>query len=110
MASKTLVTLEDDLEGGAAQETMRFALGNAEYEIDLNARNADRFRSVMAPFVDHARKPGRGQRARPARAASVRQHSGEVRAWAKEHGIGINERGRIPASVIEQYEAATTGR
>lgn len=110
MASTTIVTLEDDLEGGPAEETVRFALGNTEYEIDLNARNADWFRSMMAPFIDHARRSGRGHRARPARPAPVRQHSAEIRAWAREHGIKISERGRIPASVIEQFDAATTGR
>jgi hypothetical protein len=29
-----------------------------------------------------------------------------VRAWAKSQGIQVSERGRIPASVVEQYEAA----
>jgi hypothetical protein len=110
VASKTTIILEDDLEGGPADETLRFGFGNAEYEIDLNARNADWFRSMMAPFVEHARKPGRGQRARPARPGPVRQHSAEIRAWAREHGITINERGRIPASVIEQYQAAMMRR
>jgi Lsr2 len=32
---------------------------------------------------------------------------GDVRAWAKAEGIPVNDRGRIPASVVEQYEAAT---
>jgi len=105
----TIVTLEDDLEGGPAAETVRFALGNAQYEIDLNARNADWFRSMMAPFVDHARRSGRGHRTRSARPVALRQHSAEIRAWAREHGIEISERGRIPVNVIEQYEAATIG-
>src|SRR5215467_13750359 len=110
MASRTIVTLEDDLEGGPAEETVRFALGNAEYEIDLNARNADWFRSMIAPFVDHARRTGRGSRPRPVRPVEVRQQSAEIRAWAREQGIGISERGRIPAGVIEQFEAASTER
>lgn len=104
MASKTTISLEDDLEGGPAEETVRFRLGAAEYEIDLNARNAEWFRSLMAPFTDHARKTGR-QGARPVRPMPDRQRSAEIRAWANEHGITINERGRIPAAVIEQYEA-----
>ena len=108
MASSTRTTFKDDLDGGPAQETVYFALGTAEYEIDLNASNADWFRRMMAPFVDHARRPGRGQRTLPARPMSVRQHSAEIRAWAKENGIAINQRGRIPAATIEQYEAAAT--
>ncbi len=106
MATKTTITLEDDLEGGPAEETVRFRLGTTEYEIDLNTPNADWFRGLMAPFVDHARKVGQGQRLRPVRPVADRQHSAEVRAWAKEHGIAINERGRLPTTVTEQYETA----
>lgn len=106
MASKTTITLQDDLDGGPAQETIRFRLGTTEYEIDLNTQNADWFRSLITPFTDHARKLSRGQSTRPARPVAGRQHSAEIRAWAREHGLTINERGRIPAAVIEQYEAA----
>ena len=105
MATRTTVALEDDLDGGPADQTLQFRLGTAEYEIDLNAKNARRFHDQMAPFIDHARKASRGQR-RP-RPASVRQHSAGIRAWAKQNGIPVSDRGRIPASLIEQYEAAT---
>jgi hypothetical protein len=110
MAARTTITLEDDLDGSPAQETMRFGLGAAEYEIDLNAANAGRFRAQLAPFVEHARKLGRGQAPRPGRSPAARQDSAAIRAWAKEHGIAISDRGRIPASVIEQYQAATPAR
>jgi hypothetical protein len=110
MATRTTITLEDDLDGGPAEETVRFGLGSAEYEIDLNAANASRLRTQLAPFIGHARKNGRGQRARPERTSAARRDSAAVRAWAKEHSIEISERGRIPASVIEQYQAATAGR
>ena len=35
MATKTTVVLEDDLDGGPADETVRFGLDGVEYEIDL---------------------------------------------------------------------------
>src|SRR5216684_8163143 len=106
MAQKMTVALEDDLDGGPAEETVRFGLGGAEYEIDLSKKNAAAFRKQLAPFIDHARKAGRGQRRRPGRTASSRERSGGIRAWAKQAGITVSERGRIPASVVEQYEAA----
>jgi hypothetical protein len=109
MATRTTITLEDDINGGPAEETLQFRLGAAEYEIDLNAKNARRFRTQMAPFIDHARKAGRRQR-RPARPGSAREHSADIRAWAKAHDIQVSDRGRIPASVIEQYETRTTER
>ena len=87
MATKITVALEDDLDGGPANETVRFGLGSAQYEIDLNKKNARAFRRKLAPFVEHARKAGPGQRRGPARTASSRQHSGDIRAWAKAKGL-----------------------
>jgi nucleoid-associated protein Lsr2 len=107
MTTKVTIALEDDLDGGPADETVRFGLGGTQYEIDLNKKNARAFRKQLAPYVEHARRAGRGQR-RP-RNSSSRQRSGGIRAWAKEQGIAVSERGRIPASVVEQYEAATRG-
>ena len=110
MAQRVTVELEDDLDGGPADETLRFGLDGKEYEIDLRKTNASKVRRQIAPCLDHARKAGRGQRRRPARTPSGRERSGDIRAWAKGQGIAVSERGRIPASVVEQYEAAMTGR
>jgi len=107
MATKITVALDDDLEGGPADETMRFAIGGTAYEIDLNKKNARAFRKQLAPFIEHARKAGRGQR-RP-RTSSARQRSGDIRAWAQGQGIAVSGRGRIPANVVAQYDAATGG-
>jgi hypothetical protein len=110
MASKVIVTLEDDLEGGPAAETVRFAIGGAEYEIDLSKKNARAFRKQLAPFIEHARRAGRGQRRRGARTAPGRERAAEIRAWASQQGIAVSGRGRIPARVVAQYQAAATRR
>jgi nucleoid-associated protein Lsr2 len=107
VAQRVTITLEDDLGGGPADETLRFAFGGAEYEIDLNAKNATAFRKRLAPFIEHARKAGRGQPRQPGRTAVTRQRSGDIRAWANAQGIAVSGRGRIPASVVQQYQAAT---
>ena len=109
MAQRVTVELEDDLDGGPADETLRFGLGGTDYEIDLSTKNANAFRQELAPFIEHARKTGRGQRRRPGRTVSSRERSADIRAWAKDQGITVSDRGRIPASVAEQYEAATQG-
>jgi hypothetical protein len=109
MAQKITVALEDDIDGGPADETERFGLGGADYEIDLSKKNAAAFRRQLAPFIDHARRAGRGPRRRPGRTASSRERSADIRAWAKDQGITVSDRGRIPASVAEQYDAATQG-
>jgi Lsr2 len=109
MAQKITVALEDDIDGGPADETVRFGLGGTDYEIDLSRKNAAAFRRKVAPFIEHARRAGRGQRRRPGRTASSRERSADIRAWAKDQGITVSDRGRIPASVAEQYDAATQG-
>ena len=107
MAQRVTVALEDDLDGGPADETLRFAFAGADYEIDLSKKNAAAFRRKIAPFIEHARKAGRAQSRRPGRTAASRQRSSDIRAWAKDHGLTISERGRIPASVVAEYQAAT---
>src|SRR5260370_38979817 len=107
MATRIAVALEDDLDGGPADETLRFGIGGSEYEIDLSKKNARTFRKGLAPFAEHARKAGRGQRRRSARPPSARGRSGDIRAWAKTNGIPVSRPRRIPASVAEQYQAAT---
>jgi hypothetical protein len=109
MAQKVQVLLVDDLDGGEADETVSFSLDGATYEIDLSGVNAKKLRDSLAPFVEHARKAGaaRGRRAAGrSRGASSRERSADIRAWAKSRGIKVNERGRIPQTVVEQYEAA----
>ena len=108
MAQKVTIALEDDLDGGPADGTVRFAIDGTDYEIDLRASHAEAFRKQLAPYLEHARKAGRSPR-RSGRIAASRQHSGDIRAWAKDHGIAVSERGRISASVAEQYRAAHNG-
>ena len=106
MAQKISVVLEDDLTGGPAGQTIRFAVDGTGYEIDLNAKNAAALRKQLAPYIEHARRAGRASSGRPGRTAANRQRSGDIRAWAKEHGLAVSERGRIPATVVEQHHAA----
>jgi hypothetical protein len=106
MAQKVTVMLEDDLTGGPAEQTVRFAFDGTDYEMDLSAKNAAAFGKKLAPYIEHARRVGRAPSRRSGRTAAGRQRSGDIRAWAKEHGLAVSERGRIPASVVEQYQAA----
>ena len=60
MAQKVTIALEDDLDGSPADETVRFGIDGAELEIDLSAKHARSSRAQVAPFIEHARKIGRG--------------------------------------------------
>jgi hypothetical protein len=108
VAKQAIVTLVDDIEGGPADETVRFGIGSQQYEIDLNSKNAARLRKRLAPFIARGRPAGRTQH-RSRRSAGSRQRSRDIRAWALDQGIELSERGRIPASVVDLYEAAVKG-
>ncbi|MBO2460355.1 histone-like nucleoid-structuring protein Lsr2 [Actinomadura violacea] len=111
MAQKVQIILTDDVDGGEAAETVSFAIDGAAYEIDLSEANAAKLRAALHPFMGGGRrlKAVRGGKATGRSgtgAASVAGQSGDIRAWAREQGIAVNDRGRIPANVIEQYQAA----
>ncbi len=105
MAQKVQVLLVDDLDGGTAEETVSFSLDGRAYEIDLSKKNAAKLRDVVAPYQENARK-ARATGRKTTHGAHSRERSAEIREWAKSAGIQVNERGRIPANVIEKYEAA----
>ncbi|MGW4893000.1 histone-like nucleoid-structuring protein Lsr2 [Kitasatospora sp. NPDC004240] len=114
MAQRVQVILEDDLDGGSADETVTFALDGVAYEIDLKSANADKLRGLLAPYVEKgrkqsgrlagARRSGRGGSPRPSGGAAP--DTAKVRAWAKENGYEVNDRGRVPSTVREAYEKA----
>jgi hypothetical protein len=106
MAKKTTVLLQDDLDGGPAARTLHFALGGSEFEIDLSEKNASDFRRQLDPFLEHAHRPRGLASASATRTPASRKRSNGIRAWARDHGLAVGDRGRIPASVIERYEAA----
>lgn len=104
MAQKVQIILEDDLTGGSADETVTFALDGTTYEIDLNTENAAKLRDALAPFVGHGRKTGRAAKSGK-KASSAGGNAAEIRAWAKSNGHEVPERGRIPATVREAFDA-----
>ena len=56
MAQKVQVVLEDDLDGGTADETVVFGLDGTSYEIDLTKKNAAKLRDALAPWVAAGRR------------------------------------------------------
>jgi hypothetical protein len=58
VAQKIQTLLIDDLDGSAAEGTVRFGLNGTEYEIDLNAGHAKELRDALARYVDAARRAG----------------------------------------------------
>lgn len=109
MAQRVQVILEDDFDGGEAVETVLFALDGVSYEIDLSEDNAAALRDDLAAWVGHARRVGgRASARRPAAkpAAAAGSSPAEVRAWARENGYEVSERGRVPAVVTQAFADA----
>jgi hypothetical protein len=110
VAQKVSVTFACDYDSkeipDGEQMTRAFSLDGRDYEIDLCEKHSQKFDEVLKRFSDRARKvTGRVTRTKR-RTAAHRQHSAEVRAWAKRSGIEVSDRGRIPAQVIRKYEAS----
>ena len=110
VAQKVSVTFACDYDSKEIPEgehlTRAFSLDGRDYEIDLCEKHSQRFDEVLRRFSERARKvTGRVGRTKR-RTAAHRQHSAEVRAWAKRSGIEVSDRGRIPANVIERYDAS----
>lgn len=109
MAQKIQTLFIDDIDGGEAEGTVRFALDGTDYEIDLNQKHTQELHTTLDKYVTHARKVGSTRRA--SRSAGRRSPGAvdthKVREWAREQGIEIKDRGRVPADIVEQYRTAT---
>ena len=108
MAQKIQTLFIDDIDGGAAEGTVRFGLDGTDYEIDLNAKHTEELRQVLANYAAHGRRIGGTTRRAPSGRGSVAgaADTAKIREWAKESGFDIKDRGRVPANVIEKYKAA----
>lgn len=110
MAQRKIIIMEDDLDGGEADETVQFAVDGASYEIDLSTTNAAKLRDALAKYVGAGRKVStRGAVRARGRVVATRSSSGntsKVREWARSNGYEISDRGRVPANILTAYEQA----
>ena len=114
MAQRVEYILEDDLDGGKADETVQFGLDGVEYEVDLSSENYEKLRDTLAPWVAVARRTG-GRRKRTAvgaprstgtDGAAAAGNTSDIRAWAAENGFEVSSRGRVSSEVREAYDKA----
>ena len=111
MAQKVQVSVVCDLPHSReteGQETVVFSFDGTTYEIDACSDHAKELREKVGPFIEHGRRASVQVRARKRQpqATGGRQQSAQIREWAKGRGLKVSERGRIPASIVAQYEAA----
>ena len=107
MAQEHYVRLIDDLTGGEAAETVAFALDGARYEIDLSVENATKLRETLSVYIANGRRaPARGETTSRRVTRADREQTAAIRAWARDNGFEISDKGSIPTSVIDAYNAS----
>jgi hypothetical protein len=109
MAKTTITQITDDIDGSKDATEIAFSFNGVDYTIDLSKKNAAAMEKALKPYIDAATKTSRRASStggRNGRTRSKRNDLADIRAWARSQGIEVSERGRIPASVIEQYDAA----
>lgn len=110
MAQKVQTLFVDDIDGSDAEGTVRFGLDGTDYEIDLNAKNAQALRDALARYAGAARRITGSTRRQPSsgrKASANGLNTTEVREWAKAQGIEVKDRGRVPAELVVKFKAAT---
>jgi len=115
VAQRVQVILVDDLDGGQADETVKFGLDGFAYEIDLSHEHAGTLREALTDYVNVARKLGRysvsgkaatTNAAPKSRAPIDREQNKAIREWAARVGKKISDRGRIAQSIVDEYNAS----
>ena len=107
MAQQTQTLFVDDIDGSEAEGTVRFSLDAADYEIDLSVEHREELHKTLAAYIAHARKIGAVRRSARGRRGARAAGTHKAREWAREQGIDIKDRGRVPAHILEQYRQAT---
>lgn len=108
MAQQIVIKDIDDIDGTEAAEKIRFALDGTDYEIDLSVEHAAEMREELAGYIAKARRlprNGRGKRA----ARRSRDDLPSIREYARSRGYEINERGRVPQRIVDEYDKLGIG-
>ncbi|HEX3590353.1 MAG TPA: Lsr2 family protein [Pseudonocardiaceae bacterium] len=91
MASKTVVELFDDLDGGRADETVTFSMDGVDYEIDLSKANAAALRDVFTEYIEHAHRAPARPRKSARKAKTSADMTAEIRRLASESARKVAE-------------------
>ncbi|MFE9120896.1 Lsr2 family protein [Streptomyces sp. NPDC007172] len=109
MAQKTVVIYTDDLTGEESAEaaTHQIVIDGVAYEVDLGPDSYDKLMEAVNPFLQAGRRVRGGRaKATPTRQAGGNNDTAAIRAWAKEKGYDINDRGRVAAEIRDAYNKA----
>lgn len=107
MAARLITQTIDDISGEPGAAPVRFGLDGKAYEIDLTPAHRRAMLGELAPWIAAARKVARRHVATGMNGGLQRA---AIRAWARDQGISVADRGRLSAALIARYRAAGNGR
>lgn len=109
MVQRTRIELTDDLDGSLIPDgkgqTVHFALDATSYDIDLKTKNAAALRKALAPYIAAGRRVSPSRRRSHRSAADVAEGR-RIKAWARENGYEVADRGRVPQRIRAAYTSA----
>jgi len=109
MATQTIITITDDLDQTSeADKTVTFGLEGKTWEIDLSSAHIDELNDALAVYIEHGR-PVTSTKVRPTTGRATkadREQTQAIREWGRANGYTVSDRGRIPATLLEAYNAA----
>lgn len=108
--TKTITEVTDDFDGKPLPEgtqPIRIAYDGKEWDVYLSDDNADKLRRTLAEYTDDAERVYRSTRR--SSASAPRKGSEDlaaIRAWARQNGLEVSDRGRVAQDVKDAYYGA----
>lgn len=107
-----MMTVCDVCGAVATGDTIRLGWGSSFYEADLCADHVEELSSIMDRVVKNAKLLGGSKQVAgspfviPTTAPRRKPTTIEVRRWAKQQGLKVPDKGRVPEALISQYTQA----
>lgn len=109
MARREVIQFYDDIDNTPLSQdevnVVKFGLDGTNYIIDLSAKNADKFRELLEPYIAAGRREGTAA-PRVRRTGTATPDSKKIREWARENNIEVADRGKLPNELITAYRDA----
>ena len=105
------VVVVSDLSGEGSARSHRLALDSVVYEIDLTDSEFADLKAAVSRFTQVARREAAGRISPSGRrgASSTRRNRSDVaaiKAWGRDNGWQVPERGRLSKALVAAYHAA----
>ncbi|PPF91344.1 hypothetical protein C5C03_00545 [Clavibacter michiganensis] len=116
MAENREIRVFDDIDGSLLDdlrpgETLEFGIDGARYEIDLSIAHATALRLTLEPYVDAGRRTRADRSTNAPAVARAESHERiTARAWLRENGYSVGERGRLAGVLLHVYREQHAAR